>query len=177
MQNNRKFRRDLGRAVDAATEVAAAATQADSDVTGSGPESIRWDRVGSLFWFPSEMRKLRLFFEPEAPTQERVVDGLLQARHHAERLNCNQFVIREIDRALQDVQQNGFRELNLSLRKHHADRLRVAMDTLAVLAESTDPDWNPALVPRILHRLLRRLDHPHRLLTEGVAIRRLDHTI
>ena len=113
------------------------------------PEQIHWKRTGSLFWLASELRKTRLFFAPEKPTQDRVLDGLEQALHHAKKLGCNQYVTREIERSIKDVKTIGFNKMTPKIKKHHINRLRVAMNNIAGLAEQHEEDFEAG--PRAAH--------------------------
>lgn len=108
-----------------------------------GREGIRWDRMGSVFWFASEGRKLRLQLTDPTVSLADISRGLRQLRHHARRLNATRFIVREIDLVLQEAAGPDAAHWTPERRLWHADRLRVAFDTIARLAEDADPDFEP----------------------------------
>jgi hypothetical protein len=111
--------------------------------TARRKDELRWDRVGSVFWFASEGRKLRLQLLTQSVPLEEIERGLLQLRHHARRLNADRFVVREVDLILQEIEHAGTETLSEGRRAWHSDRLRVAFDTVARRAEDADPDFDP----------------------------------
>jgi hypothetical protein len=113
--------------------------------TGAARErdSLRWDRVGSIFWFASEGRKIRLQLLAKDIELDEIIRGLHQLKHHAVRLNANRFAVREIELILRDAERSKEEGFDLSKRTWHSDRLRVAFDTVARLAEDADSDFEP----------------------------------
>jgi hypothetical protein len=106
-------------------------------------DDVSWERVGSVFWFASEARKLRLQLLADDVGLDEIIRGLQQLKHHARRLNANRFVVREIDLILQDAENSRGDGMDKERRSWHSDRLRVAFDTIARLAEDADPDFEP----------------------------------
>lgn len=99
---------------------------------------IKWVRFGSLFWFASEIRKLRLFFVPELPDKERLKDSLAQLLHHAKRLNVDKFTIRDIEDISENVEKLDVNSLKNERRSFFENKLRLIQDKVAGLAEKTD---------------------------------------
>lgn len=102
---------------------------------------IKWTSFGSLFWFSSEVRKIRLFLSPESPTIERVRDSLVQLRHHAERLNVGKFTLRDINHVEDEINklsQADFVQLSSYSRNTLESKLRSAQDNVAKEAEKID---------------------------------------
>jgi len=104
-------------------------------------QGIKWTRFGSLFWFASEVRKARLLFLPESPSNERIRDSLTQLLHHAARLNVDKFTLRDI-RAV----KNRVAHVDVSLLERHEreqleNKLRLVQDKVAGLAEGADASF------------------------------------
>ena len=101
-------------------------------------EGINWTHLGSLFWFASEVRKLRLFLLPESPRIERVRDSLKQLLHHAKRLNVDKFTIRDIQDVINSLAHIDFTVVSLRDREYLENKLRLVQDKVAGLAEKID---------------------------------------
>lgn len=109
-------------------------------------EGIIWTHFGSLFWFASEVRKLRLLIKPEEFNRERVLTSLEQLQHHAERLKVDKFTLRDIDLVI-----NAFNQLNESLQDEDRlsieSKLRMIQDNVAKQAEQVDISFSNGPVP------------------------------
>lgn len=103
-----------------------------------GAQGIRWTHFGSLFWFASEVRKLRLFLLPEHPKIERVRDSLAQLLHHAKRLNVDKFTLRDIQDVIKRLPHSDLALMSRQDREYLENKLRLAQDKVAGLAEKAD---------------------------------------
>jgi hypothetical protein len=101
-------------------------------------EGIHWTNFGSLFWFASEVRKMRLFFSPENPSTSRVRESVSQLIHHAIRINVDKFTLRDLQDVEDRIQRADFTELDSAERAHIENKLRLIQDKVAGLAERTD---------------------------------------
>ena len=102
------------------------------------PTGIRWIYCASLFWFASEVRKMRLFLAPERPTTARLNDSLAQLLHHAKRLNADTFTIREIKRITKKLAGTGLSKLSSRDRDFLENKLRLTQDNIENQAEKVD---------------------------------------
>jgi hypothetical protein len=101
-------------------------------------QGIKWTYFGSLFWFASEVRKLRLFFLPETPNIERIKDSLRQLLHHAKRLNVDKFTLRDINYVITSIDSSDFALMSDKDREDLENKLRLVQDKVGVLAENVD---------------------------------------
>jgi hypothetical protein len=103
-------------------------------------EGIYWTRFGSLFWFASEVRKLRLLIRPEQFAPDRMRDSLIQLQHHATKLNVDKYTLRDIEHV-----QLAFKEFEGNLTEKQMNdlenKLRHIQDNIALKAEKLDPSF------------------------------------
>jgi hypothetical protein len=111
------------------------------------PNSIQWTRFGSLFWFASEIRKMRLFLAPENPTNKRIKESIAQLAHHATRVQVDKYTFREIETVAETLAKSDFRSLPAHRRRILADKLRSAQDRMARLAESLESAFQDGPFP------------------------------
>ena len=109
-------------------------------------DSIRWLRFGSLFWFASEARKLRLLIRPESFNKTRAIDSISQLQHHASRLNVDKYTLRDIDHVAVALESlNG--EPSNTERINIESKLRMIQDNIGNQAEKIDKTFSDGPVP------------------------------
>ncbi|MBA3006232.1 MAG: toll/interleukin-1 receptor domain-containing protein [Proteobacteria bacterium] len=108
--------------------------------------AIRWTHFGALFWFSSEVRKLRLLILPETFSKIRVLRSIAQLQHHAERLNVDKFTLRDIKHVATALDAiDG--EPTDSERVAIESKLRMIQDNVARQAEIIDKSFSDGPVP------------------------------
>jgi hypothetical protein len=127
----------LDRLISGIIENHAAALRVDVRAIFDARE-IQWTHFGSLFWFASEVRKLRLFFSSENPTTLRIRESVAQLIHHAKRLNVDKFTLRDLQDVANRLENTNIPDLDKGGREHIANKLRLAQDKVAGLAEKAD---------------------------------------
>lgn len=110
-------------------------------------DGLNWTRFGSLFWFASEIRKLRLFTLPESASHDRVKKSVEQLLHHARRLNADKFTIRDIEDVLNLVDTTEIVALEVEERKSIENKLRLIQDKVAGQAEKADVSFQDGPSP------------------------------
>ena len=133
-----------------------------------GAQGIKWTHFGSLFWFASEVRKLRLFFLPEDPKIERVRDSLAQLLHHAKRLNVDKFTLRDIQYVIKSLPRSGFALMSRQDREYLENKLRLVQDKVAGLAEKADLSFADGPRPGKPIVLTEQLGEDERASTTGL---------
>ena len=108
---------------------------------------IRWTHFGSLFWFASEVRKLRLFFSPESPTTIRIRESIAQLIHHAKRINVDKFTLRDLQDVEKRLENTNFSDINKAEREYIENKLRLVQDKVAGLAEKADISFQDGPFP------------------------------
>ena len=111
------------------------------------PLGVKWSLTGSLFWFASEVRKIRLFLRAERPTSDRVISSVRQLLHHARRLNIDHFSIRDIRDVLASLETIDFELMTHADRAALENKIRLVQDKVAALAEAVDPSFAPGSYP------------------------------
>ncbi len=103
---------------------------------------IRWDRLGSVFWFASDCRLFRVKLLLGLDSAEDIKERLIQIHHHAVRLCVDKDILEEIERIVNLTRDYTDADWDSRKREIYENRLRVAFYKLAGLAEHTDPDFD-----------------------------------
>lgn len=107
---------------------------------------LAWTHFGSLFWFASEVRKLRLLIAPEPFDLPRVHNSVLQLKHHAVRLRVDKFTMRDIEH-VESALHRIHVQPNAKERTAIESKLRMIQDNVAKQAESMDKTFSDGPVP------------------------------
>lgn len=109
-----------------------------------GDESgIRWERVGSVYWFASDCRELRALLKYSEEVTPDVKQLLLQIPHHARRLEIDKQSLEWLTYILEGIRNLSYGDWNMDDRILLEEKLRMVSNFIAGRAERADPGYIP----------------------------------
>lgn len=106
-------------------------------------DGIQWDRIGSLFWFASDCRLIRVQLLEGLGSPEELTERLNQIYHHAKRIQASTDTLEEIEKLLEIISQYPKDKWTSNQCSMLENRLRIIFYDVARQAEKADTNFHP----------------------------------